>query len=322
MKEPKTLLEAIQYFSDEQVCIDAVAMMRWPQGVRCGYCDADKPYYLSTQKRWKCRSCRKQFSVKVNSIFEDSPISLKKWLPALWLIVNCKNGISSYEIARDLGITQKSAWFMLQRLRLALKAGNLAFKLGGTGGPVEVDECFIGPKPQAMHADRRMKLKKAANGFAEKTAVVGMLDRDTRQVRAKMVPNVKRETLQNEILAQIEGKSTVYTDGYVGYETLAQRDFIHSTVNHATEYINGQVHTQGIENFWSLLKRGLKGTYVAVEPYHLDRYLDEQVFRFNHRATDDNPLNDADRFYIALAQVAHKRLTYAELTGKVSTTQA
>jgi len=104
MKEPKTLLDAIQYFSDEQVCIDAVAMMRWPQGVRCGYCDADKPYYLKTQKRWKCRSCRKQFSVKVNSIFEDSPISLKKWLPALWLIVNCKNGISSYEIARDLGV--------------------------------------------------------------------------------------------------------------------------------------------------------------------------------------------------------------------------
>jgi transposase-like protein len=322
MREPKTLLEAIQYFSDEQVCIDAVAMMRWPQGVRCGYCDADKPYYLSTQKRWKCRYCRKQFSVKVNSIFEDSPISLKKWLPALWLIVNCKNGISSYEIARDLGVTQKSAWFMLQRLRLALKSRDFSFKLGGTGGPVEVDECFIGPKPQAMHADRRLKLKKAANGFAEKTAVVGMLDRDTRQVRAKMVPNVKRETLQNEILAQIEGKSTIYTDGYVGYDNLKAQEFIHDTVNHVDQYVKGQVHTQGIENFWSLLKRGLRGTYVAVEPFHLDRYLDEQVFRFNHRATVDNPLNDADRFYIALAQVAHKRLTYAELTGKVSTTQA
>jgi transposase-like protein len=322
MREPKTLLEAIQYFSDEQVCIDAVAMMRWPQGVRCGYCDTDKPYYLKAQKRWKCRSCRKQFSVKVNSIFEDSPISLKKWLPALWLIVNCKNGISSYEIARDLGITQKSAWFMLQRLRLALKAGNFAFKLGSTGGPVEVDECFIGPKPQAMHADRRLKLKKAANGFAEKTAVVGMLDRDTRQVRAKMVPNVKRETLQNEILAQVEGKSTIYTDGYSGYDHLKAQEFIHDTVNHVDQYVKGQVHTQGIENFWSLLKRGLKGTYVAVEPFHLDRYLDEQVFRFNHRATKDNPLDDADRFYIALAQVANKRLTYAELTGKVSTTQA
>ena len=322
MKSPKTLLEAIQYFSDEQVCIDAVAMMRWPQGVRCGYCDAEKPYYLATQKRWKCRTCRKQFSVKVNSIFEDSPISLKKWLPALWLLVNCKNGVSSYEIARDLGVTQKTAWFILQRLRLALRARDFSYKMGGNGGAVEIDETFIGPKPQAMHRERRLKLKTAANGFAEKTAIIGMLDRDTRQVRAKVVPNVKRETLQNEILAQIEGKSTIYTDGYSGYDTLAQREFIHATVNHTTEYVNGQVHTQGIENFWSLLKRGLKGTYVAVEPYHLDRYIDEQVFRFNHRATEDNPLNDADRFYIALSQVANKRLTYAELTGKVGTTQA
>jgi transposase-like protein len=160
-------------------------------------------------------------------------------LPALWLIVNCKNGISSYEIARDLGVTQKSAWFMLQRLRLALKSRDFSFKLGGTGGPVEVDECFIGPKPQAMHADRRLKLKKAANGFAEKTAVVGMLNRDTRQVRAKMVPNVKRETLQNEILAQIEGKSTIYTDGYVGYDNLKAQEFIHDTVNHVDQYVKG-----------------------------------------------------------------------------------
>jgi len=320
MKAPKTLLEAIQYFSDEQVCIDAVAMMRWPQGVRCGLCDADKPYYLKTQKRWKCRSCRKQFSVKVNSIFEDSPISLKKWLPALWLIVNCKNGVSSYEIARDLGITQKTAWFMLQRLRLAMKAG--LSKVGGTGGPVEMDETFIGGKPLNMHRDRRLKLKVGMNGYAEKTAVVGMLDRESRQVRAKVVPNVKRETLQAAILDGIEHKATVYTDGWRGYDNMDAARYIHETVNHATEYVRGNVHTQGIENFWSLLKRGLKGTYVAVEPFHLDRYLDEQCFRFNHRATPDNPLNDADRFYIALAQVANKRLTYAELTGKVSTTQA
>jgi transposase-like protein len=295
--------------------------MRWMDGVKCGYCDAAQPYYLKTQKRWKCRKCRKQFSVKVNSIFEDSPISLKKWLPALWLIVNCKNGISSYEVARDLGVTQKTAWFMLQRLRLALKAGGIV-KLGGTGGPVEVDETFIGGNPKNMHEDKRLALKVGMNGYAEKTAVVGMLDRDTRQVRAQVVPNVKRETLQSAILNGIERKSTVYTDGWPGYDSLAARDFVHDTVNHATEYVRGQVHTQGIENFWALLKRGLKGTYVAVEPFHLDRYLDEQVLRFNHRATRDNPLTDLDRFLAALSQVANKRLTYAELTGKVSTTQA
>src|ERR1700678_1750291 len=198
MKAPKTLLDAIQYFSDEQVCIDAVAMMRWPQGVRCGYCDADKPYYLKTQKRWKCRSCRKQFSVKVNSIFEDSPISLKKWLPALWLLVNCKNGISSYEIARDLGVTQKSAWFILQRLRLALRARDFGWKMGsGDGGEVEVDETFVGGKVKNMHAARKERIKKgrfvdgsykSTQRYPGKPAVMGMFDRDTRQVRAQVVP--------------------------------------------------------------------------------------------------------------------------------------
>ncbi len=329
MESPKTLLEAIQYFSNEQICIDTVAMMRWPQGVRCGYCDADKPYYLNTQKRWKCRSCRKQFSVKVNSIFEDSPIRLQKWLPALWLIVNCKNGVSSYEIARDLGITQKSAWFMLQRLRLALKARDFGFKMGsGEGGAVEVDETYIGGKVQNMHKGRKLKIVKAKNEMVKspdrypgKTAVMGLFDRESRQVRAKVVPNVKRETLQNEILNNVEHGSAVYTDQAVAYDKLKAK-YIHETVNHIDAYVRGQVHTNCLENFWSLTKRTLKGTYVCVEPFHLDRYLDEQMFRFNNRATKDNPLNDADRFYIALAQVANKRLTYAELIGKESPTQA
>ncbi len=329
MESPKTLIEAIQHFSDEQVCIDAVAMMRWPQGVRCGYCDADKPYYLKTQKRWKCRSCRKQFSVKVNSIFEDSPISLKKWLPALWLLVNCKNGISSYEIAKDLGVTQKSAWFMLQRLRLALRARDFSFKMGsGEGGAVEIDETFVGGKPFNMHKERKLRIariqgqqSRKANeyGRAGKAAIMGMYDREARQVRATVVPNVKRETLQNEILNNIEHGSTIYSDQAVSYNALRDK-YVHETVSHVDAYVRGQVHTNCLENFWSLTKRTLRGTYVCVEPFHLDRYVDEQVFRFNNRATRDNPLNDADRFYIALSQVANKRLTYAELTGKVGTT--
>jgi transposase-like protein len=145
---------------------------------------------------------------------------------------------------------------------------------------------------------------------------MGMLDRESRQVRAQVVPNVKRETLQNAILEQIEKGSTVYTDAGVGYDNLAAREYIHETVNHVEEYVRGQIHTQGIENFWSLLKRGLRGTYVAVEPFHLDRYVTEQVFRFNNRATKDNPLDDRDRFMLAVSQIAGKRLTYAELTGK------
>jgi transposase-like protein len=318
---PANFLEATRYFSDLDVCVDFVAAMRWPLGVICPHCANTRVSYLSSRRIWKCmnKDCHKQFSVKTGSVFEDSPITLDKWLAAVWLIVNCKNGISSYEIARHVGVTQKSGWFMLHRIREALRKGSWN-KLGSDGGPVEVDETFIGPKPQAMHKSKRLARKVALNGYAEKAIVVGMLDRETRQVRAKVVPNVRRDTLQNAILEGIEKKATVYTDGYHAYDGLKAQEFVHDTVNHVTEYVRGQVHTQGIENFWSLLKRGLKGTYVAVEPFHLDRYLDEQVFRFNNRATKDNPLDDADRFMLAVSQISGKRLTYAELTGKVAET--
>jgi len=315
MDSPKTFQEAVIHFNDEQVCIDTVADMRWLNGAMCPDCETANPYYIKTQKRWKCRECRRQFSVKVGTIFEDSPISLKKWLPALWLLVNCKNGVSSYEIARDLGVTQKTAWFMLQRLRLVLKAGFLP-QISSEGGPVEVDETFVGGNQKFMHA--RKKAQYGPRGGAKgKAVVMGMLERDSRQVRAGVIPNVKRETLQEQILSQIERKATVYTDGSMSYEGLAAQDYVHETVSHMNEYVRGQVHTQGIENFWALLKRGLKGTYVCVEAYHLDRYVDEQVFRYNNRATKDNPLTDADRFMVALSQVANKRLTYKELTGKL-----
>ncbi len=318
---PKSLLQATRYFSDPDRCVDFVASMRWLDGVTCPHCGGKRISYLSSRRIWKCmaKQCHKQFSVKTQSIFEDSPISLDKWLTAVWLVVNCKNGISSYEIARDLKVTQKSAWFMLHRIRLALKVGNWG-KIGGEdSGPIEVDETFFGPDPRKMHNDRRLKMKKAL--FAgSKATVMGFLDRDARQVRAKVIPNVRRETLQAEILRQIEQKSTVYTDQGVGYDSLAAKDFVHETVNHTKEYVRGQVHTQGLDNFWSLLKRSLSGTYVAVEPFHLDRYVDEQAFRYNNRATKDNPLTDADRFLLAVSQIAGKRLTYAELTGKVGGT--
>jgi transposase-like protein len=325
MEGPKTLLEAIQYFSDEQVCIDAVAAMRWPDGPCCPDClgdDAKRPYYIKTQKRWKCRSCRRQFSVKVNTIFEDSPIPLQKWLPALWLLISCKNGVSSWEIHRALGVSQKTAWFMLHRLRLAMKSQDMGTKLGSNdGGEVEVDETFVGGLVKNMHKDRKLRATQqgGVGPHGNKVIVQGILDRDARQVRAKIVPNVKRETLQAEILDNVKFGSTVYTDDWIGYDSLHNR-FVHDVINHATQYVNGRVHTNGIENFWSLLKRGLKGTYVAVEPFHLERYIDEQAFRFNNRGTKDNPLTDSDRFLLALSQVSNKRLTYKELTGKDTTT--
>ncbi len=313
----KTLADAIRYFSDEQTCIDTVAFMRWPTGPECPAClsPKDRQHWLKNQRRWQCRECGRQYSVKLNTIFEDSAISLQKWLPAMWLLANCKNGISSYEIARDIGVTQKTAWFMLHRIREAMKNRSVK-KLGPSGKPVEVDETFVGGKMKNMHADRRNKLQLAERGDS-KTAVLGMLDRYAREVRVKVIPDVTRATLQAEILRQIVPVGTIYTDQHSGYDGLKARAFIHETVNHLEEYVRGKVHTQGIENFWSLLKRGLRGTYVAVEPFHLEAYADEQAFRYNNRATKDNPVNDADRFALAVSQISGKRLTYAELTGKV-----
>jgi transposase-like protein len=331
MKAPRTLQEAIVHFSNADNCLEYMAAHRWPNGVTCPTCGRKDVSFLKTQRKWQCKSAhaKRQFTAKVGTIFEDSPLALEKWLPAVWMVCNAKNGISSYELHRSLGVTQKTAWFMLHRIRTAMRNGSL-LKMGGSqGGPVEVDETFVGGNPKNMHKSRRLAIQrkrsevadwKASHSSSDKTVVMGMLDRESRQVRAQVVPNVRRETLQSAILKEIETGSTVYTDAASGYYDLAAREYVHDTVTHVDEYVRGQVHTQGIENFWSLLKRTLKGTYVAVEPFHLDRYVDEQVFRFNNRATKENPLNDADRFAALLMQVADKRLTYAELIGKVGET--
>jgi transposase-like protein len=321
MKEPITLQQAILYFSDPDRCIDYLALRRWPDGIPvCPTCGRKDAKFLAKQRKWQCKSVHhhRQFSVKVRTIFEDSPIPLEKWLPAVWVIVNCKNGVSSYELARSLGVTQKSAWFMLHRIRLAMRSNAYADgKLGGSGSEVEVDETFVGGKAKNMHRDRRVRFEQAGGvrGTAGKTAVMGMLDREMRYIRAKVVPNVKRETLQNEVLKNIQWGSRVYTDDAVAYDKLHQ-GYVHDVVNHAEQYVKGRVHTNGLENFWSLLKRGLNGTYVAVEPFHLFRYIDEQAFRYNNRGTKENPVTDADRFSLALSQIAEKRLTFEQVTGK------
>jgi transposase-like protein len=318
MDAPKTLQQAIQYFSDYENCRKFMIAMRWEDGVvRCPYCGSEKVTYLENAKLYRCygKHTRQKFSLKVGTIFEDSPIGLDKWLPAVWLLVNCKNGISSYELARAIGVTQKTAWFILHRIREAMHTETF-IKIGGKGGaPIEMDECFVGGKAKNMHAARRNKLQAGLKGD-HKTPVFGMLDRKTRQVRATAIPAVKRDVLLKLILENIERKSTVYTDNAPVYDPLKVRDFVHETVTHIEEYVRGEVHTQGIENFWSLLKRSLNGTYVAVEPYHLDRYVTEQAFRFNNRKNK----TDYDRFVQAVSQIQGKRLTYAEVTGKVEET--
>ncbi len=320
-REPQTLQEAVSYFSDPDNCLAYLVPRIWPDGVTCPTCGRTDAKFLDNQRRWQCKSVHKkrQFSAKVGTIFEDSPIPLEKWLPAVWALVNCKNGISSWELHRMMGVTQKTAWFMLHRIRKAMggrKFGGIK-KLGNSdgGNGVEVDETFVGGSLVNMHRDKRSRYAHHS-GPKGKTIVMGMLDRDLRQVRAGLVPNVTRETLQTQVLKHVKYGSQVFTDEAVGYDKL-NYNFVHDVVNHMQCYVNGRVHTNGIENFWSLLKRTLKGTYVAVEPYHLQKYVDEQVFRFNYRGgKKEGKITDAERFSKVLTQIVGKRLTYAQLTGK------
>ena len=321
--EPKTLKEAVEYFASADNCREYLVARRWPDGkVTCPRCGNKNVKFSEKHNRWQCGSHhnRRQFTLKTGTIFEESPVGLDKWLTALWMLVNCKNGVSSWEIHRAIGVTQKTAWFMLHRLRSVLQDRDYGKKMGGKdGGEVEVDESFVGGKLRNMHRDRRARFAAETGhtgGATGKTVVIGMLDRNAREVRAKVVPNVKRETLQAEVLKNVKYGSAVYTDDAVPYDRMNWW-YVHDVVNHAERYVNGRVHTNGLENFWSLLKRTLSGTYVAVEPFHLDRYIDEQAFRFNNRGSREEKMTDADRFSLAVSQIAGRRLMYKELTGKV-----
>jgi transposase-like protein len=320
METPKTLREAISHFSDFENCRQFMAFVRWLDGkVRCPTCNSDKVTYLQKARLYKCYGDhpRPKFSLKVGTVFEDSPIALEKWLPAVWLVVNCKNGVSSWELHRALGVTQKTAWFMLHRIRLAMQSGIGLAKMGGPdSAPIEVDETFIGGKARNMHKSKRLRVGHGIGmqGGHGKTVVMGMLERGGK-VKTAVIRDRKDRIVDTIVRENVMPGSEVHTDEFQGYKNLSN-GYTHKVINHLERYVDGKVHTQGVENFWSLLKRGLSGTYVAVEPFHLFRYVDEQAFRYNNRATKDNPLNDADRFQLALSQIVGKRLTYTELTGK------
>lgn len=325
---PSTLAECIEYFSDPDICLAYMVTMRWPDGeIKCPMCGSGAVRFIQRRRGWQCGShhLRRTFSVKTGTVMEDSPIPLNKWLTAIWLLVNCKNGISSYEVARDLDLTQKSAWFLLQRIRLALQEGTL-LKLGGSGKEVEVDETFIGGAARKMNAKQlaksRVQKGRPRNpnnppprtySHTPKAIVMGMLERGGKVV-AKVVKGRHKPDLLPLIADHIAPKTAIHTDELATYGALGRpetaMDYEHQVIDHTAAYVAGNVHVNGIENFWSLLKRGLRGTYISVEPFHLFRYLDEQMFRFNEREGTDQ-----SRFLLALRRLAGKRLTYNELIG-------
>ena len=315
MTWPKTLQQAVIYFSDADRALAAAIELRWQgQPVTCPTCGSAAVHFIATRRIWRCSEIhdRRQFSVKIGTVMEDSPLGLDKWMVAIWLLSSAKNGISSYELHRALGITQKSAWFMLHRVRLAMQSNDG----GKLGGEVEVDETFIGGKARNMHKSKLQRIKLTMHSpMVGKVAVMGLLERNTgkgtSRVRMAVVPNTRKHYLRPQIDAHVAPGSTIHTDALPSYKNLSADDtFVHNVIDHAECYAKGTVHTNGMENFWSLLKRTIKGTYVSVEPFHLFRYLDEQAFRFNMR-----DMNDSQRFVTAGQAIIGKRLTYRSLTG-------
>src|SRR5579863_5422534 len=303
LNEKSGLIEAIEYFSDPMVCLETVSKAKWPDGPECPKCGAKRLSFLKTRLMWTCLECRKQFSVKVGTIFEDSAIPLNKWLVAMWLVGNCKNGVSSYEVARDLKVTQRTAWLMTHRIRYAMHTGSI----NKMTGEVEADETFIGGKARFMHADKRAE-KIKGRGPMGKAIVFGLLERETGKVRTSVVGTRRKHHLHATIRENVEPKAALYTDALKSYDGLDE--YTHKVVDHAETYVDGVVHTNRLENFWSLLKRSIKGTYVSVEPFHLFRYLDEQSFRYNERKSTDQ-----ERFQKVLGSISGKRLTYARVRG-------
>lgn len=304
---PKTLLEAVRYFSDPAVTFKAMLAAKWPDGkLACPKCGGEGVGVITSRSMLQCKAkdCRKQFSCKVGTIFEDSQLGLDKWFVAVWCIANAKNGISSMELSRALGVTQKTAWFMLHRIRLAMKTKSFR-KLSGE---VESDETFIGGKARNMHKHKR-EAKIKGRGTVGKAIVQGLLERGG-EVRMEKIGGTDDLTLQTNVRANVEANSHVYTDALPAYGGLCL-NFYHQFVDHLTKYVEGRVHTNGLEGFFSLLKRTLGGTYVAVAPFHLQKYLDEQTFRYNQRK-----ITDGGRFRRILSAVVGKRLTFRQLTAQ------
>ncbi len=297
MTEAVNLIEFQQQFGTEQKCIDFLSKSRWGNSPVCPHCKTDGAYKFKSGRLFKCRKCRQQFTVRIGTIFEDSRLPLQKWFLAIYLLTSMKRGVPSTQIAKYLGITQKSAWFMLQRIRWAVTQESFNAPLKNI---VEADETYVGGK-------RRGTRGRGAKG---KTAVFGVIQRQG-EVRCQPVENVKSKTIVPLIRKNIDITATVMTDEFLSYRPLTRNGFEHKTVKHGQrQYVNGDAHTNTIENFWSHFKRGINGIYLHVSKKHLDKYCKEYSFRFNSRELDDY-----ERFDLWFGRCSG-RLTYGSLISK------
>ena len=296
------LLEVTAFFADNDRSKAYLEDLRWGGKITCPHCANDKIYTFAKRFTYKCAKCRKPFSVTKGTIFENSALSLQKWFAAVYLLTSHKKGISSMQLSKDLGITQKSAWFVLQRIRFAMRTKSFNAPLTNT---VEIDETFVGGKNKNRHANKKVE-NSQGRSVKDKVAVLGIIERGG-ELRAGAIRNTSANSLTPIILGNVSQEAKVVTDEWTGYNGLSNY-YDHSVVNHGRgEYVTGNFHTNTIEGFWSLLKRGLVGIYHQVSPKHIDRYITEFAYRYNTKE-----FNERGRFDNAMAKV-NCRLTYDDL---------
>lgn len=300
-KDFKSILDLLKSFPDEQTCIDHLTELRWGGDVVSPFDEYSKVYTCKGNK-YRCKNTGKYFNVRTETMFDNTKIPLQKWFLAIWIVTSHKKGISSVQLSKDIDITQKSAWFMLQRIRNCFGIENN----NELDNEVEADETYIGGKNKNRHADKKVP-NSQGRSLKDKAPVFGMVERNGK-LNAKKVDDTKTTTLTSEIVQVVKDTATMYTDEYLGYNSL-KRIYDHAFVKHNSgEYVNGRIHTNTIEGFWSLLKRGIIGIYHFTSKKHLQMYVDEFVFRYNTREH-----TESDRFNLLLANSTF-RLTYKQLT--------